>query len=280
MWTPIVSTAKASYWEDLPSTRLVLIAMRHSTYQIISRFIGLMKVWAGPEADLSGKFLQSLPVCDESMTNLNCIIARARRLVFVETSNLKSPGFWPERSGPLPLTVDGWDTFSMMIVSHEDSPHFAHLEIRFKKQKPLQGRNACCADSDMSDSESAEGEADASEGAEGGAPGIPDEEGGLDRLAKDGGDSGRSGSLEPEPAAQKDLAAQAVASGNKVQGIAGAVELALAHEICPSAEDTLMTSDSEDDDVTNQGAFYLDSSDSALDEDEKTVRRYAGYPTV
>ena len=55
MWTPIVGSAKISYWEDTPSTRSTLLVMRRTTYDVISRLVGLMKLWLGPEAEIGSE---------------------------------------------------------------------------------------------------------------------------------------------------------------------------------------------------------------------------------
>lgn len=55
LWTPIVSSAKSSYWKDSAGTRSVLLAMRRISYDIIARFIGAMKSWQEAETELSCK---------------------------------------------------------------------------------------------------------------------------------------------------------------------------------------------------------------------------------
>lgn len=55
LWTPIVSSAKSSYWKDSTESRSILLAMRKISYEIITRFIGAMKSWNEAETELSCK---------------------------------------------------------------------------------------------------------------------------------------------------------------------------------------------------------------------------------
>ena len=56
LWTPIVSSAKSTYWEDSTGGRSVLLAMRRISYEIITRFIGAMKSWNEAETELTCKW--------------------------------------------------------------------------------------------------------------------------------------------------------------------------------------------------------------------------------
>lgn len=113
-WTPIVSSAKSTYWEDSTGTRSMLLAMRRISYEIISKFIGAMKSWNGAEAELSFS---------------------VRQVILQSTSSLKSPAFWPDPPGPYPVGAAKWEATCVVVESPEDSPDFQLFMQRFQSQR-------------------------------------------------------------------------------------------------------------------------------------------------
>ena len=139
-WTPIVSSAKSTYWEHSTGGRSVLLAMKRISYEIISRFIGAMKSWNEAEIELTFS---------------------VRQIVLQATSSLKSPAFWPDPPGPYPVGAAKWETMSIMIECPGDSPDFKSFEERFRAQQGPRYLSASTQDEGDSQNEGeGEGEED------------------------------------------------------------------------------------------------------------------------